>query len=139
MRTVCAMMRGCNARIALVLLVGSLPCLSCFEVSFGLKGEVGSEDVVIGAADGCGVDSNINSYEPTLEPQAEPVGLPPSPLPPPPPPHSSNEQTILYLFAALFAVAVVAAVVCYFACKANKSNNSPTQAHVRVPKPKHGA
>ena len=67
------------------------------------------------------------------------MGLPPLPLPPPPPPHSSNEQTILHLFAALFAVAVIAAVVCYFACKANKSNNSPTQAHVRVPKPKHGA
>ena len=62
MRTVCAMMRGCNARIALVLLVG-LPCLSCFEVSFGLKGRLGSEDVEIGAADGCGVDSSIISYD----------------------------------------------------------------------------
>ena len=79
MRTVCAMMRGCNARIALVLLVGitlkpmslvtaepsppSPPCLSCFEVSFGLKGRVGSEDVEVGAADGCGVDSSITSYD----------------------------------------------------------------------------
>jgi hypothetical protein len=39
------------------------PCLSCFEVSFSLKGRVGSEDVVVGAADGCGMDSNINSYD----------------------------------------------------------------------------
>ena len=63
---------------------------------------------------------------------------PPPPPPPPPPPSSDGRKGNAYIgiLVAVSVVAVIAGVVCYFACNnADKSNNTPTQVHVRVPKP----